>query len=246
MVNDHIVPCWRHDACAALAKAAMPKALTCARHAPGFGCSSGKRLDLLNPTPFDWEDEDLALGLARTYRWGGHSAWPLPLSVAQHSLFVLQLRRLRFPDAKDAARRSARIAARCRRGPARLRFYLAAEAVPWRGLSRARRASANRHLRALWPAGLDGEGKAPSQGSRSHRRRDRSGARRRLDRGRNAPRPAHPLRSAERRPACQRSMAATPSEPWPPQLAAERFLAELLLLIAQSAGSKKATPLSEP
>lgn len=38
---------------------------------------SGKRLDLLNPTADDWEDEDLALGLARTYRWGGHSAWPL-------------------------------------------------------------------------------------------------------------------------------------------------------------------------
>ncbi len=38
---------------------------------------SGKRLDLLNPTPFDWDDADLALGLARTYRWGGHSAWPL-------------------------------------------------------------------------------------------------------------------------------------------------------------------------
>jgi hypothetical protein len=54
---------------------------------------SGKRLDLLDPTPFDWEDADLALGLARTYRWGGHSAWPLPLSVAQHSLTVLQLRR---------------------------------------------------------------------------------------------------------------------------------------------------------
>jgi uncharacterized protein len=54
---------------------------------------SGKRLDLLNPTPFDWEDKDLALGLARTYRWGGHSAWPLPLSVAQHSLLVLALHR---------------------------------------------------------------------------------------------------------------------------------------------------------
>lgn len=54
---------------------------------------SGKRLDLLNPTPFDWDDEDLAIGLARTYRWGGHSAWPLPLSVAQHSLTVLALRR---------------------------------------------------------------------------------------------------------------------------------------------------------
>lgn len=55
---------------------------------------SGKRLDLLDPTPFDWEDSDLAIGLARTYRWGGHSAWPLPLSVAQHSLLVLALHRL--------------------------------------------------------------------------------------------------------------------------------------------------------
>lgn len=54
---------------------------------------SGRRLDLLDPTPFDWTDEDLAIGLARTYRWGGHSAWPLPLSVAQHSLLVLALRR---------------------------------------------------------------------------------------------------------------------------------------------------------
>lgn len=53
---------------------------------------SGRRLDLLDPTPFDWEDADLALGLARTYRWGGHSAWPLPLSVAQHSITVMLLR----------------------------------------------------------------------------------------------------------------------------------------------------------
>ncbi|MGO4727438.1 MULTISPECIES: HD family hydrolase [unclassified Inquilinus] len=58
---------------------------------------SGKRLDLLNPTPFDWDDRDLALGLARTYRWGGHSAWPLPLSVAQHSLAVLALCRAWAP-----------------------------------------------------------------------------------------------------------------------------------------------------
>jgi uncharacterized protein len=63
---------------------------------------SGKRLDLLNPTPFDWEDEDLALGLARTYRWGGHSAWPLPLSVAQHSLLVLALHRRRAHSAANA------------------------------------------------------------------------------------------------------------------------------------------------
>jgi hypothetical protein len=62
---------------------------------------SKKRLDLLNPTPFDWDDEDLAIGLARTYRWGGHSAWPLPLSVAQHSLTVLALRRLWAPTGLD-------------------------------------------------------------------------------------------------------------------------------------------------
>ncbi|MDQ1816695.1 phosphohydrolase [Massilia sp. CCM 9210] len=54
---------------------------------------SGRRLDLLNPTPFDWDDADLAIGLARTYRWGGHSVWPLPLSVAQHSIAVMQLRK---------------------------------------------------------------------------------------------------------------------------------------------------------
>ncbi|ACK50071.1 metal dependent phosphohydrolase, HD region [Methylocella silvestris BL2] len=62
---------------------------------------SGKRLDLLNPTPFDWEDSDLATGLARTYRWGGHSAWDLPLSVAQHSLLVLALRRAWHPAIDD-------------------------------------------------------------------------------------------------------------------------------------------------
>ena len=57
---------------------------------------SGRRLDLISPTPFDWTDEDLAIGLARTYRWGGHSVWPgAPLSVAQHSLAVLALRQAR-------------------------------------------------------------------------------------------------------------------------------------------------------
>jgi len=67
---------------------------------------SGHRLDLLDPTPFDWTDEDLALGLARTYRWGGHSAWPSPLSVAQHSLLVLALRRQLSPTGlSDAAAR---------------------------------------------------------------------------------------------------------------------------------------------
>ncbi len=69
---------------------------------------SGKRLDLLDPTPFDWDDADLALALARTYRWGGHSAWPLPLSVAQHSLTVMHLLRQtmapRLPTPADELR----------------------------------------------------------------------------------------------------------------------------------------------
>jgi hypothetical protein len=66
---------------------------------------SGRRLDLLAPTPFDWTDEDLAVGLSRTFRWGGHSIWPAPLSVAQHSLAVLALRRAARPAATRAALR---------------------------------------------------------------------------------------------------------------------------------------------
>lgn len=53
---------------------------------------SGRRLDLLDPHPHSWTDEDLATRLARTYRWGSDSCWEHPLSVAQHSLTVLALR----------------------------------------------------------------------------------------------------------------------------------------------------------
>ncbi|MDE1905153.1 MAG: HD family hydrolase [Rhodospirillales bacterium] len=53
---------------------------------------SGNRLNLLAPDPTAWTDRDLAIGLSRTYRWSGYSAWDHPLSVAQHSLTVLELR----------------------------------------------------------------------------------------------------------------------------------------------------------
>jgi len=53
---------------------------------------SGRRLDLVNPDRQAWTDHDLAVGLSRTYRWAGYSAWDLPLSVAQHSLTVLAIR----------------------------------------------------------------------------------------------------------------------------------------------------------
>ena len=55
---------------------------------------SGGRLDLLNPRFDCWTDEDLALNLARISRWGGASRWHEPLSVAQHSLLVLQIREM--------------------------------------------------------------------------------------------------------------------------------------------------------
>ena len=48
-------------------------------------------------TSHAWTDADLAVGLSRTYRWGGHSVWDLPLSVAQHSLLVLVLRQQMQP-----------------------------------------------------------------------------------------------------------------------------------------------------
>ena len=53
---------------------------------------SGNIVDLADPGPHSWTNQDLALGLSRTYRWGGHSGWKRPLSVAQHSLAVLAIR----------------------------------------------------------------------------------------------------------------------------------------------------------
>ena len=69
---------------------------------------SGRRLDLLDPQPDAWTDEDLAIGLSRTYRWAGYSKWDLPLSVAQHSLAVLALREGSGPlTAREALREIA-------------------------------------------------------------------------------------------------------------------------------------------
>ena len=52
---------------------------------------SRRQLDLLNPDPNAWTDEDLAAGLSRTMRWSGASRWEYSLSVAQHSLTVLAI-----------------------------------------------------------------------------------------------------------------------------------------------------------
>jgi uncharacterized protein len=52
---------------------------------------SGRRLDLLDPSPLDIEIEDIALGLARVARWNGQTVGEHGFSVAQHSLLVLEI-----------------------------------------------------------------------------------------------------------------------------------------------------------
>ncbi len=52
---------------------------------------SGRRLDLLNPSPLDIEISDIAHGLARVARWNGQTIGDYPFSVAQHSLLVLKV-----------------------------------------------------------------------------------------------------------------------------------------------------------
>ncbi|WP_372573627.1 HD domain-containing protein [Ruegeria jejuensis] len=49
---------------------------------------SGRRLDLLDPTPFDIEIEDIAHGLAFVARWNGQTKGDFAYSVAEHSLLV--------------------------------------------------------------------------------------------------------------------------------------------------------------
>jgi uncharacterized protein len=49
---------------------------------------SGRRLDLLDPTPMDIEIEDIAHGLAFVARWNGQTHGDWPYSVAEHSLLV--------------------------------------------------------------------------------------------------------------------------------------------------------------
>lgn len=52
---------------------------------------SGRRLDLLDPSPFDVEVEDIAHGLAFVARWNGQTRGEWPFSVAEHSLLVEDL-----------------------------------------------------------------------------------------------------------------------------------------------------------
>ena len=52
---------------------------------------SGRRLDLLDPSPLDVEIEDIAHGLARVARWNGQTKGEHAFSVAQHCVLVERL-----------------------------------------------------------------------------------------------------------------------------------------------------------
>jgi len=73
------------------ARAPSPRPVKNARDEPPRAWQrmlSGRRLDLLDPTPLDIEITDIAHGLARVARWNGQTNGDHIFSVAQHSLLV--------------------------------------------------------------------------------------------------------------------------------------------------------------
>jgi len=58
---------------------------------------SGRKLDILSPSPFDIEIEDIALGLSRVTRWNGQTTGEHPYSVAQHSVLVEEFFNNEYP-----------------------------------------------------------------------------------------------------------------------------------------------------
>ncbi len=68
---------------------------------------SGRRLDLLDPSPLDIEIEDIAHGLARVARWNGQTRGDHAFSVAQHCVVVTRL----FSHANSGASHHEKLAA---------------------------------------------------------------------------------------------------------------------------------------
>ena len=68
---------------------------------------SGRRLDLLDPSPLDVELEDIAHGLARMSRWNGQTVGDHAFSVAQHCLLVGEITTRMQPQIDAAGRLAA-------------------------------------------------------------------------------------------------------------------------------------------
>ena len=101
MVNDHLTGCFRH----ARGEGAWASAWMSAKAPRAWQrMLSGRRLDLLDPSPLDIEIEDIAHGLARVARWNGQTVGDHIFSVAQHSLLVEAVGAHLRPDLATAAR----------------------------------------------------------------------------------------------------------------------------------------------
>jgi uncharacterized protein len=68
---------------------------------------SGRRLDLLDPSPLDIEIADIAHGLARVARWNGQTSGAHIFSVAQHTLLVEAILCTQDTDDDDRLRLAA-------------------------------------------------------------------------------------------------------------------------------------------
>jgi 5'-deoxynucleotidase YfbR-like HD superfamily hydrolase len=68
---------------------------------------SGRRLDLLDPSPLDIEIADIAHGLARVARWNGQTSGAHIFSVAQHTLLVEAVLREQAPRVDVSLRMAA-------------------------------------------------------------------------------------------------------------------------------------------
>src|ERR1700694_1882220 len=68
---------------------------------------SGRRLDLLDPSPLDIEVADIAHGLARVARWNGQTEGAHIFSVAQHTLLVDAIAREQTPRVDVSLRMAA-------------------------------------------------------------------------------------------------------------------------------------------
>ena len=65
---------------------------------------SGRRLELLDPSPLDIEIEDIAHGLSFLARWNGQTIGEYPFSVAQHSLLVENIFAKQFPQMDNSSK----------------------------------------------------------------------------------------------------------------------------------------------
>lgn len=70
---------------------------------------SGRRLNLITPSPLDIEITDIALGLSRNTRWNGQTTGNHAWSVAQHSDLVVEILKDIKPNASTADLMTAKL-----------------------------------------------------------------------------------------------------------------------------------------